>query len=81
MLFVGAQPGDQEDKAGRPFVGPAGAMLDKGLKEAGIDRSEVFVTNPIHRLGAIAAPFIRGPPRISRAMRRGSSPRGYETLT
>src|SRR5438093_9244893 len=45
VMFVGEQPGDQEDKAGKPFVGPAGMMLDRALEKAGIDRSEVYVTN------------------------------------
>jgi DNA polymerase len=42
---VGEQPGDREDLAGRPFVGPAGGLLDRALVEAGIDRAEVYVTN------------------------------------
>ena len=46
-MFVGEQPGDQEDLAGRPFVGPAGAMLDRALEEAGIDRRRVYVTNAV----------------------------------
>src|SRR5690349_23992604 len=46
-MLVGEQPGDREDLAGRPFVGPAGAMLDKALEEAGIDRERVFVTNVV----------------------------------
>src|SRR5205807_4503820 len=41
------QPGDREDKTGRPFVGPAGLLLDRALAEAGIDRGEVYVTNPV----------------------------------
>jgi DNA polymerase len=45
VMFVGEQPGDQEDLAGRPFVGPAGAVLDSALDEVGIDRSKVYVTN------------------------------------
>ncbi|MFI5034007.1 MAG: UdgX family uracil-DNA binding protein [Reyranellales bacterium] len=45
LMLVGEQPGDQEDLAGRPFVGPAGKMLDKALAEAGIDRTKVYVTN------------------------------------
>ncbi|HEV2987275.1 MAG TPA: UdgX family uracil-DNA binding protein [Candidatus Angelobacter sp.] len=45
VMIVGEQPGDKEDLQGRPFVGPAGAVLDKALKAAGIDRSEVYVTN------------------------------------
>ena len=47
IMFVGEQPGDQEDLAGRPFVGPAGALLDKALEAAGIDRSTVYVTNAV----------------------------------
>jgi uracil-DNA glycosylase family protein len=47
VAFVGEQPGDQEDKAGKPFVGPAGRLLDKALAEAGIDRSRVYVTNAV----------------------------------
>lgn len=47
MLFVGEQPGDQEDLAGRPFVGPAGQMFDKAIEEAGIDRAAVYVTNAV----------------------------------
>jgi DNA polymerase len=46
-MFVGEQPGDQEDRAGRPFVGPAGKLLDRALDEAGIDRSTVYVTNAV----------------------------------
>lgn len=47
LMVVGEQPGDQEDLAGRPFVGPAGAVLDAALTEAGIDRDDVFVTNAV----------------------------------
>ena len=47
IVFVGEQPGDQEDLAGRPFVGPAGKLLDRALAEAGIDRSRVYVTNAV----------------------------------
>jgi uracil-DNA glycosylase len=47
ILFVGEQPGDQEDLAGRPFVGPAGALFDASLDEAGIDRARVYVTNAV----------------------------------
>ena len=45
--MIGEQPGDQEDLAGRPFVGPAGKLLDKALGEAEIDRDEVYVTNAV----------------------------------
>jgi len=47
LMLVGEQPGDKEDLAGRPFVGPAGRVLDQGLEEAGIDRSKVYVTNAV----------------------------------
>jgi uracil-DNA glycosylase len=45
VFMVGEQPGDKEDLQGRPFVGPAGAVLDKALQAAGIDRNDVYVTN------------------------------------
>jgi len=45
LMLVGEQPGDQEDKAGRPFVGPAGRVLDEALIDAGLDRSSIYVTN------------------------------------
>jgi DNA polymerase len=47
VMFVGEQPGDQEDLAGRPFVGPAGRLLDEALEDAGIDRTSVYVTNVV----------------------------------
>jgi len=47
VMFVGEQPGDEEDKAGRPFVGPAGRVLDRAMQEAGIDRSAAYVTNAV----------------------------------
>lgn len=47
LMLVGEQPGDREDLAGHPFVGPAGAMLDRALADAGIDRDRVFVTNVV----------------------------------
>jgi uracil-DNA glycosylase family protein len=47
LMFVGEQPGDQEDLAGHPFVGPAGRILDKALAAVGIDRSTVYVTNVV----------------------------------
>ena len=47
VMLVGEQPGDQEDLQGRPFVGPAGKILDKALEAAGIDRKEVYVTNAV----------------------------------
>jgi DNA polymerase len=47
VMLVGEQPGDQEDLAGKPFVGPAGRMLDQALEEAGIDRRQAYVTNVV----------------------------------
>src|SRR6266496_4124061 len=47
MMLVGEQPGDYEDVAGKPFVGPAGKIMDQALEEAGIDRSKVYVTNAV----------------------------------
>jgi DNA polymerase len=46
-MFVGEQPGDQEDRQGRPFVGPAGRVLDEALELAGIDRGSIYVTNAV----------------------------------
>jgi DNA polymerase len=47
LLFIGEQPGDQEDLIGRPFVGPAGQVLDRALEEAGIDRRTIYITNAV----------------------------------
>jgi uracil-DNA glycosylase len=47
LVFVGEQPGDQEDKVGQPFVGPAGRIFDQALEEVGIERSRVYVTNAV----------------------------------
>ena len=47
IVFVGEQPGDQEDLAGKPFVGPAGKLLDRALADAGIDRESVYITNAV----------------------------------
>ncbi len=47
VMLVGEQPGDSEDREGRPFVGPAGRLLDRALEEAGIDRSATYVTNVV----------------------------------
>jgi uracil-DNA glycosylase len=47
VVLIGEQPGDREDRAGRPFVGPAGRELDRGLEAAGIDRGEAYVTNVV----------------------------------
>jgi len=47
VVFVGKQPGNEEDLSGHPFVGPAGRLLDDALAEAGIDRNETYVTNVV----------------------------------
>ena len=60
ILFVGEQPGDQEDLAGRPFVGPAGQLFDAALEKAGIDRSTTYVTNAVKHFKFVA----RGKRRI-----------------
>jgi uracil-DNA glycosylase len=64
VMLVGEQPGDREDISGRPFVGPAGALLDRALEEAGIDRGEVYLTNVVKHFKWKAAP--RGKRRIHR---------------
>ena len=46
-MMVGEQPGDQEDRAGKPFVGPAGRVLDKAIHDSGLDRTTIFVTNAV----------------------------------
>ncbi|NEK85420.1 UdgX family uracil-DNA binding protein [Blastococcus saxobsidens] len=51
VVFVGEQPGDQEDRKGEPFVGPAGRLLDKALDDAGIDRATAYVTNAVKHFG------------------------------
>lgn len=62
VMLVGEQPGDQEDRAGKPFVGPAGRVLDNALREAGIDRSATYVTNAVKHFKF--TPADRGPRRI-----------------
>src|SRR5438270_1658860 len=47
VMFIGEQPGNDEDLQGRPFVGPAGKLLDRALKDVGIDRATVYVTNAV----------------------------------
>ena len=54
MMLVGEQPGDKEDLAGKPFVGPAGQMLDHALEEAGIDRSKLYVTGAVKHFKFLA---------------------------
>lgn len=67
VMFVGEQPGDQEDIAGHPFVGPAGKFLDQALAEAGIDRSQTYVTNVVKHFKW--APDARGKRRIHKKPR------------
>jgi uracil-DNA glycosylase len=59
VMLVGEQPGDKEDLAGHPFVGPAGAMLDRALKEAGIDRKTTYVTNAVKHFKFVSRGKIR----------------------
>lgn len=66
-MMVGEQPGDLEDRAGRPFVGPAGKLLDQALAEAGIDRSNVYVTNVVKHFKW--SPAERGKRRIHKKPR------------
>ncbi len=67
VMFVGEQPGDHEDLAGRPFVGPAGKLLDEALHEAGIKRAEVYVTNVVKHFKW--SPAERGKRRIHKKPR------------
>ena len=67
VIFVGEQPGDQEDIVGRPFVGPAGKLLDEALAEAGILRSEIYLTNVVKHFKWVPAP--RGKRRIHKKPR------------
>ena len=60
IMFVGEQPGDQEDLAGRPFVGPAGQLFDAALRQAGIDRRATYVTNAVKHFKFV----LRGKKRI-----------------
>lgn len=60
LMLIGEQPGDQEDGIGRPFVGPAGQMLDRALEEAGLDRRRLYVTNAVKHFKFVP----RGPRRI-----------------
>lgn len=67
VMFIGEQPGDQEDRQGHPFVGPAGRFLDEALAEAGVDRSDVYVTNVVKHFKWEAAQ--RGKRRIHKKPR------------
>jgi len=67
IMFVGEQPGDAEDRAGHPFVGPAGKLLDQALQEAGIERNKVYVTNAVKHFSW--TPQERGKRRIHKKPR------------
>src|SRR3954451_17044916 len=66
MMMVGEQPGDHEDRTGKPFVGPAGRELDKALEAAGIDRDDVYITNVVKHF----AFEMRGKRRLHRTPKR-----------
>ncbi|MGE2729022.1 UdgX family uracil-DNA binding protein [Mycolicibacterium vaccae] len=68
MMFIGEQPGDSEDRAGKPFVGPAGRLLDKALAAAGIPREPVYVTNAVKHFKFVRAE--RGARRIHKTPSR-----------
>ncbi len=68
LMLVGEQPGDREDRAGEPFVGPAGKLLDKALLQAGVDREPVYVTNAVKHFKF--APAERGTRRIHKTPSR-----------
>ena len=67
LMFVAEQPGDKEDLAGHPFVGPAGKLLDEALLEAGVDRSKVYITNAVKHFKW--EPATRGKRRIHKKPR------------
>jgi uracil-DNA glycosylase len=69
MMFVGEQPGDREDQAGRPFVGPAGREFDRGLEAAGIPRDEAYLTNVVKHFKFAASTRPRSASRSRRASR------------
>ena len=70
IVLIGEQPGDAEDLAGHPFVGPAGALLDRALDEAGLDRAGVYLTNAVKHFSWTAAPSEgRGKRRIHKKPR------------
>ena len=67
LVLVGEQPGDQEDHSGRPFVGPAGRLLDNALQEAGIERDSTYITNAVKHFKWVA----RGKRRLHQRPREG----------
>jgi uracil-DNA glycosylase len=78
MMLVGEQPGDKEDLAGKPFVGPAGQILDRALEEAGVNRKKVYVTNAVKHFKFV----LRGKIRLHQKQKpnnRRSRPAGHGT--
>jgi uracil-DNA glycosylase family protein len=78
IMIVGEQPGDQEDRVGRPFVGPAGKLLDEALAEVGIDRATVYVTNVVKHFKWSASE--RGKRRIHKKPRQSEIQACYPWL-
>jgi uracil-DNA glycosylase family protein len=78
IMIVGEQPGDQEDRVGRPFVGPAGKLLDEALAEVGIDRASVYVTNVVKHFKWAASE--RGKRRIHKKPRQSEIQACYPWL-
>ena len=72
VMLVGEQPGDREDLEGRPFVGPAGKVMDRALADAGIDRTKVYVTN--------AVKHFKNEPRGKRRIHKKPSEREIESV-
>lgn len=72
VMFVGEAPGDLEDRAGHPFVGPAGKLLDTAMLEAGIDRTQVYVTNSVKHFKFVIVPLAPRLPRRCSASGSGS---------
>jgi uracil-DNA glycosylase family protein len=77
IMLVGEQPGDKEDLAGKPFVGPAGQMLDRALEQAGIDRAKVYVTNAVKHFKFVPRGKIRLHQKPNTSEIRACRP-GYE---
>jgi uracil-DNA glycosylase family protein len=77
-MIVGEQQGDQEDRVGRPFVGPAGKLLDEALAEVGIDRATVYVTNVVKHFKGSASE--RGKRRIHKKPRQSEIQACYPWL-
>ncbi len=77
ILLVGEQPGDQEDRQGRPFVGPAGHLLETALARAGIDRRQTYVTNAVKHFKWVAADQLRRPRSAAESAGRKQQAKGH----